>query len=369
MADNKETPKVVEEVKTALDLEALESKVTQQIAETEEKLRSLGKSAVDKILFESYKAHLEALLLQRLSFTGIANSSHTVSSNSEPSGAAHINADLKEVKLFSGKNFELTEPFLDHVNQIYEAEIKDAPNRAALETYFLRRVKASKISREVFDKMKIEGEDVETLSDFSGFIRRHYLPKENPFQIFSKVFDEEWNPPRDKLHVVAQRMDNKAKTACATFKAMWEKEHPEATPSLEDAFLFSSGTHLFNCIKEREPQTARDMVNKLDTVFSATKLAATAQVYRDQNGNASDVLYSKTAPKRKQWNNAPRKNKNEQQKKNEKKETRKAPPKGNSKKVLSVKTNNSSPQWRLPEPNQGAPPSERGELNGEQDFH
>ena len=366
MTDNKETPTVVEDVKTALDLEALESKVTRQIAETEDKLRSLGKSAVDKILFESYKAHLEALLLQRLSFTGIANSSHTVSNNSEPSGAAHINADLKEVKLFSGKNFELTEPFLDHINQIYEAEIKDAPNRAALETYFLRRVKASKISREVFDKMKIEGEDVETLSDFSGFIRKYYLPKENPFQIFSKVFDEEWNPPRDKIHSVAQKIDQKAKVACATFKAMWEKERPGASMTVEDAFLFAGGTHLFNLIREREPQTSRDLVNKLEKVFSATELAAKAEVYRDQNGNTSNVLYSEPNPNRKQ-NRKPHWKKNEQKKNVEKKKSPVASPKGNSK-VLTVKTNLPTPVWRLPESkNDGS--FDRSSYDSDQDFH
>ena len=361
---------VVEDVKAAPNLEALKNDLDLQIREVKEELKGLGKSALDKALTNTLLAQLNNLMDKRSNVYQTSTSSNNAYvNNSEPLGAARINADLKDVNKFSGKNFDHTESFLDQINQIYDCEVASATNKAVLEDYFMRRVKSSKISREVYDKMKNEGKDVETLSDFNGFIRRHFLPKENPFQIFSKVFDEEWNPPRDKLHVVAQKMDNKAKTACATFKAMWEKEHPGVTPSLEDAFLFASGTHLFNCIKEREPQTARDMVNKLDTVFSATKLAATAQVYRDQNGNASEVLYAKPTPQRRQRHRAPRKNKNEQQNKNEKKETQKAPPKGNSKKVLSIKTESSSPQWRLPEPNQGAPLSARGELDGEQDFH
>ena len=350
------------------DIEAIKAHLDQEILALENKIKALGTKKVDAMLSEVYVRQLSSLLEQKGSVYGTAAPLNTTPQNADPPGASQINADLKSVVKFTGKNFDRTEAFLDQVGQIYEAGIASRSNSTELEAYYISRIKATKIDRDVFDKLKNEGTSLETVKAFSEFIRKHYLPKENAFQVALKIFDEDWNPPKDKIHVAAQKIDSRAKVASATFKAMWEKEKkPGIEPSIDDAFVFFGGTHLFNIIREKEPDTSRDMVNKLDTVFSATELAARAEYYRDQNGNAGQVLYSKTTRRRK----PPSKTKVSHEKKQPKEKTGNAKAKPESKKpaVLSVKTEKSSPEWKSSESNQGLAPSGRGSQVSDQDFH
>ena len=320
------------------------------------------------MLSEVYVRQLSALLEQKGNVYGAAAPLNTTPQNADPPGASQINTYLKSVNKFTGKNFDRTEAFLDQIGQIHEAGIASRVNSTELEAYYIRQILATKIDRDVFDKLKNEGTSFETVKVFSDFIRKHYLPKENAFQVALKVFDEDWNPPKDKIHVAAQKIDTRAKIASATFKAMWEKEKkPGIEPSIDDAFLFFGGTHLFNIIREKEPETSRDMVNKLDTVFSATELAAKAEYYRDQNGNAGQVLYSKNTRKRQ----PPSKPNVSHGKKQPKEKTGNAKAKPESKKpaALSVKAVKSSPKWKSSESNQGLAPSGRGSQVSDQDFH
>ena len=98
---------------------------------------------------------------------------------------------------------------------------------------------------------------------------------------------------RGKIHSVAQKIDRKAKVACATFKAICDKERPCASMTVEGAFLFAGGTQLFNLIRGRVPQTSRNLINKLDKVFSVTELAAIAKVYRDKRTPATCCILSR----------------------------------------------------------------------------
>ena len=353
--------------KSEPNLESLKADLDAQIASLEGKIGNLGNTVKDKVLLTTYSSHLTTLLEKRSNVYSSATPVYTnPSQNADPKGASTVNADLKNVKKFYGKNFDDTERFLKQITQIFDAEISPASNRAELETYFLRRIKASYIERDVFDKLRSEGSSVSSLTEFCDFIRKHYLPKENAFQICARVFEEDWCPHKDKIHVTAQKIDTRAKVAHATFKAMWEKEKSDTVPTVEDAFLFFGGTHLFNIIREKEPQTSRDMVNKLDTVFSATELASRAEFYRDQNGNSGEVLYSKPAPKQKRG-----KNSRKAQPKEPKKETgsSKAKTKSKTPDVLTLKAEHPSPPWKSSDSNQGLAPDGRGSLVKDQDFH
>ena len=352
--------------KTEHEIDTIKKHLDQEILVLENKIRALGTKKIDAMLCEIYARQLSSLLEQKGSVYGTAAPLNTTPQNADPTGASQINADLKSVAKFTGKNFDRTEAFLDQVGQIYEAGIASRSNSTELEAYYISRIKATKIDRDVFDKLKNEGTGLETVKAFSDFIRKHYLPKENAFQVALKVFDEDWHPPKDKIHVAAQKIDTRAKIASATFKAMWEKEKkPGIEPSIDDAFLFFGGTHLFNIIREKEPETSRDMVHKLDTVFSATELAAKAEYYRDQNGNSGQVLYGKNTQKR----NPP----NRRRASHAKKQTQEKPgsdlPQSKEPEVLNVQTENYSPKWKSSDSYQGLALPERSSLVDDRDFH
>ena len=345
------------------DIDARKAHLAQEILELENKIRALGTKKSDQMLSEIYGRQLSSLLEQKGNVYGAAAPLNTIPQNADPSGASQINADLKSVTKFTGKNFDRTEAFLDQVGQIYEAGIASRSNSTELEAYYISRIKATKIERDIFDKLKNEGDSIETVKAFSDFIRKHYLPKENAFQVALKVFDEDWNPPRDKIHVAAQKIDTRAKVASATFKAMWEKEKKSGIePSVDDAFLFFGGTHLFNIIREKEPETSRDMVNKLDNVFSATELAAKAEYYRDQNGKNGQVLYSGNTQKRNPPNRRRARAKKQTQKKPESDS-----PESNAPEVLNIQTENSSCKWKGPNSNGWQPLS--SQPVDDRDFH
>ena len=364
-------PPVAPVAKVEISPEAYAADLDKQILAAEAKLSKLdGRSVLGKITADSLNRliNLRHTVYQTTSATPLAQPTNT-----DPPGAKVV-ADCLKIQIkavFTGLDFDKTEPYLAKLNQIYRSQVAKSPAKTQLEAYFMSLIQASYVGPGVFKKIEDQNESVDTFEDFCAFIRKHYLPKENCLQVSSKIHEVEWDSKKEKLDVAAQEIDRRAMTAYATFKAQWDERENAPAMTPEDVFKYFGAVHLFNQLKQKEQAICRAMVKDLDKITTAGELASKAEYFRDRNPDfAGEVLYT-SGPNRnykgRKWSRTG-KNKGEKAPPQEpKKESKpKAKPKGKAD-VLTIKASSpSSPNW-IPD-RQGSAPQGRDSLSKSQDF-
>jgi len=190
-----------------------------------------------------------------------------------------ISNSISRIDQFQATGIEELNSFIGRLDQIYNEMVTEDHHRET----FLRQAKLA-LGGKVYDNCTSHKANLQTFDQFKDWLKKTYGTQVTGFQLLSKAWDAEFDA-KEKFVVYAQKIENALRTANTHIQSKF-KEKNEAKAEM-------TGTQMLDIVgamlvteelrKQCNPVYCA-LVNNMDDLTTASKVAAQAELYREQFG-------------------------------------------------------------------------------------